>query len=120
MVKLANKSTTVIVVTLLVLCYYFDFPCLARSGAVTLESHGAESAGGIAQKNGCEVHHLSPGGGVHVVGISSRKMESTHVGYIEDVDRVQKLKEVGGLGTYLSWPTGARTTSPRLRGSGTT
>lgn len=84
---------TVLVASLVVL-YYLDALCVLRGGEVVMQSHGEEVLGGLVLRNGCKVHHLAPKGGIHVVGVGRMGMDSTHVGYIEDFNRIEKLEEI--------------------------
>lgn len=83
----------------LALLYYSDALCVLRGGQITLASHGDEVNAPLAVRNGCKVHHLSPGGGIHVVGIGRTAIDSVHVGYLEDYNRIQMLK---GIDAHLA------------------
>lgn len=74
--------------------YYSDAACLFRGGQITLTSHGEEITAPLAVRNGCRVHHLSSDGGIHVVGIGRTDIDSVHVGYLEDFNRIERLKQV--------------------------
>jgi len=74
--------------------YYSDAACVLRETHITLTSHGDEVNAPLAVRNGCKVHHLEPDGGIHVVGIGRRDIASVHVGYLEDFNRIERLKDV--------------------------
>ena len=92
----AEKKPVLIsaVVASLVVLYYLDALCVLRGGEVYMQSHGEEVLGGLVIRNGCTVHHLAPKGGIHVVGVGRMGIDSTHVGYIEDFNRIEKLEEI--------------------------
>lgn len=83
--------------SILALLFFIDFMRVIRRFTVTLESQGDEKMESVAMTNGKSVHHLSPGGGVHVVGIAARSLASEHVGYLEDFNRIEKLAEIDTL-----------------------
>lgn len=92
-----SKEKAALVSAVVVSCltlYYLDAFCVLRRGKIVLQSHGEEAPGGLVIKNGCQVHHLSPEGGIHVVGVGRVGIQSVPVGYIEDFNRIQKLQEV--------------------------
>jgi len=74
--------------------YYSDAACVLRAGQITLTSHGDEVTAPLAVRNGCRVHHLSPDGGIHVVGVGRTDIDSVHIGYLEDFNRIERLKQV--------------------------
>lgn len=84
-----------VVILSLVWLYKVDAFCVLRGGVVTLQSHGEEKIeGGLVVRNGCSVHHLASKGGIFVVGVGRFGIESVHVGYIEDFNRVEKIQEI--------------------------
>lgn len=90
-----NKAVVLLAVVLSFLTlYYLDSLCVLRRGEIVVQSHGEEVLGGLVVRNGCRVHHLSPEGGIHVVGVGRMGIQSVHVGYIEDFNRIQKLQEI--------------------------
>ena len=83
-----------VVILSLVWLYKVDAFCVLRGGVVTLQSHGEETMGGLVVRNGCNTHHLPSKGGVSVVGVGRFGIDSVHVGYIEDFNRVEKIEEI--------------------------
>ena len=97
-----NKATLVLAVVLSFLAlYYIDSLCVLRRGEIVIQSHGQEVLGRLVVRNGCKVHHLSPEGGIHVVGVGRMGIQSVPVGYIEDFNRIQKLQEVDNQLTLM-------------------
>lgn len=83
-----------VVILSLIWLYKVDAFCVLRGGFVTLQSHGEETMGGLVVRNGCNTHHLPSKGGVSVVGVGRFGIDSVHVGYIEDFNRVEKIEEI--------------------------
>lgn len=83
-----------VVILSLIWLYKVDAFCVLRGGVVTLQSHGEETMGGLVVRNGCNTHHLPSKGGVSVVGVGRFGIDSVHVGYIEDFNRVEKIEEI--------------------------
>ena len=83
-----------VVILSLVFLYKVDVLCFLRGGVVTLQSHGEEAMEGLVVRNGCNTHHLPPKGGISVVGVGRFGIDSAHIGYIEDFNRVEKIEEI--------------------------
>ncbi|CAM9700789.1 unnamed protein product [Ectocarpus sp. 6 AP-2014] len=95
MFQLSRKPLLVLVIVLVLLFLYgTDSLCILREGEIVMHSSGEESIHGLLVSNGCKNHHLSAKGGVHVVGIGRMGIESRHVGYIEDFNRIEKLQAI--------------------------
>ena len=93
--QLSRTPLLVIVVVLVLVSLYGTDPlCILRGGEIVLQSSGEESLHGLLVSNGCNKHHLSAKGGVHVVGVGRTGIESRHVGYIEDFNRIEKLQAI--------------------------
>jgi len=93
--QLSRKPLLVLVIVLVLVSLYGTDPlCILRGGEIVMQSSGEESVHGLLVSNGCNNHHLSAKGGVHVVGIGRMGIESRHVGYIEDFNRIEKLQAI--------------------------
>jgi hypothetical protein len=58
----------------------------------TVESNGAQTTVVFAKSGSCKIGlHES---GIHVIGLGRSRGESAHVGFIEDFNRIEKLKEI--------------------------
>lgn len=91
-----NKVRVASVVILVYLVYHFDLLCAFRKGELCVESTGSFVTY-ISITNSChkdrpnKIHGMSKEG-IHVVGLGKLRAESVHIGLIEDVNRIEKLK----------------------------
>lgn len=94
--KLVCSSASLVILVYLV--YHFDLLCALRKGELCIESTGS-SVTYISITNSCDknrpnkIHGMSKEG-IHVVGLSKLRAESVHIGLIEDVNRIEKLKQI--------------------------
>ena len=95
--KTINKVAAGLVI-LVYLVYHYDLLCALRKGKLGIESTGSFVTY-ISIHNSCDrdrqnkIHGMSKEG-IHVVGLGKLRAESVHIGLIEDVNRIEKLKQL--------------------------
>ena len=90
-----NRNKSLALVTLIYLVYYlvFRLDLLCNKGELNVESSGKQLSY-IAIKNCSRTVHGMTKDGIHVIGLGKHSSESVHVGFIEDFNRIEKLKEM--------------------------
>lgn len=89
-----SKKSLAFSVIIVYLVFHFDLLCALRQGELRVESSG-KHVSYIAVVTSCKskIHGMTKPG-IHVIGLGKMKVESIHVGIIEDFNRIEKLKEI--------------------------